>query len=168
MSVMRGELGRSRLMSKTDNFSLNRWFWATGLVAILLGGGLSAFAADAPTSLAMWVSAYLVLVVGAAQLFLGLSVAQLAPKSPWRQVGWVYGLFNTGNLLILTSTVSKYSDFELHLVVTILGSVLIVASMGRLVWLIRGAKSSWLKATTFGLAALLSISSLFGVVLAGL
>lgn len=154
-------------MNKTDSLRFNRLFWVTGLVAIVVGASLAAFTAKSPTTLTVWASAYLVLVVGLAQIGWAVAVVELIQKSVRRSAVWVYGLFNLGNILTLASTSLKYSDFHWHQAVTVLGALLITGSMIILGWLIRKGQKSWLKTGSYALLTLLIISALFGVVLAG-
>ena len=55
---------------------------AMGGISIIAGGLLAAVTAISPTRHATWAAAYLVLVVGVAQLGIGVGQALLAPKTP--------------------------------------------------------------------------------------
>ncbi len=55
---------------------------AMGGISIIAGGLVAAVTAIAPTRHATWAAAYLVLVVGVAQLGIGMGQALLAPKTP--------------------------------------------------------------------------------------
>jgi len=57
-------------------------FIALGTISIIAGGLLAAVTAISPTRHATWAAAYLVLVVGVAQLGIGTGQALLAPKIP--------------------------------------------------------------------------------------
>lgn len=57
-------------------------FIALGAVSIIAGGLVAAVTAISPTRHATWAAAYLVLVVGVAQLGIGIGQALLAPKAP--------------------------------------------------------------------------------------
>jgi hypothetical protein len=57
-------------------------FIALGAISIVAGGLVAAVTAIAPTRHATWAAAYLVLVVGVAQLGIGVGQALLAPKIP--------------------------------------------------------------------------------------
>lgn len=64
-----------------------RWFpafpfMAMGGISIIAGGLVAAVTAISPTRHATWAAAYLVLVVGVAQLGIGMGQALLAPKTP--------------------------------------------------------------------------------------
>src|SRR5690606_8487322 len=80
----------SRLMLSNDSTNLaqyERWipalpFIALGAISIVAGGLVAAVTAVSPTRHATWAAAYLVLVVGVAQLGIGLGQAMLAPKVP--------------------------------------------------------------------------------------
>jgi hypothetical protein len=67
--------------------SHERWipalpFIALGSISIIAGGLVAAVTAISPTRHATWTAAYLVLVVGVAQLGIGTGQALLAPKLP--------------------------------------------------------------------------------------
>lgn len=153
---------------KTDQFKLSRLYWLTAVSAIITAAILTAFTAKSPTTLVMWVSAYLTLVVGMTQVFLGLSVIQLVKKSATRSVLWVFGLFNAGNALVIVSTLLKYSHYDHHLVVTIAGALLIALAMIILGRQIRQARPSTLRSLTYAVIAILISSSLLGLVLTSL
>lgn len=57
-------------------------FIALGSISIIAGGLLAAVTAISPTRHTTWAAAYLVLVVGVAQLGIGIGQALLAPKLP--------------------------------------------------------------------------------------
>jgi hypothetical protein len=57
-------------------------FIALGAISIVAGGLVAAVTAIAPTRHATWTAGYLVLVVGVAQLGIGVGQALLAPKIP--------------------------------------------------------------------------------------
>ncbi len=57
-------------------------FIALGAISIVAGGLVAAVTAIAPTRHTSWTAAYLVLVVGVAQLGVGVGQALLAPKVP--------------------------------------------------------------------------------------
>jgi hypothetical protein len=57
-------------------------FIALGAISIVAGGLVAAVTAVSPTRHTTWAAAYLVLVVGVAQLGIGIGQALLAPKIP--------------------------------------------------------------------------------------
>ncbi len=79
-----------------------RPFLLTGSIAIVAGGVIAALAAHASTRPVMWLVAYLVLVVGVAQIILGAGQAGLLEALParrWRTQQW--WLFNLGSLGVM-------------------------------------------------------------------
>ena len=141
-------------------------FVGTGIAAILAGGVLSAFSAKSPTTLAMWASAYLVLVVGVAQVCFGLSLEQLAKKSRAAVIYWVFGLFNLGNMLVILGSVVKYSDLDWNMSLTLLGSTSLVVSLVLLGGVIHQAAKSQLRAMLYTTIVLLVLCIPIGIILA--
>ena len=85
-----------------------RAFVLVGSIAIIAGGLTAAITRPAGVAAGTWVAAYLVLVVGVAQLGLGLGQALLAggvPATTYRR--WEFALFNLGNLGVLVGTVTE-------------------------------------------------------------
>lgn len=79
-----------------------------GVLGILAGGLLSAAAAPSPTRHAAWAVAYLVLVVGVAQLCLGVGQAVLGERTPrWPVTVVEVVVFNLGNAGVLIGTVRE-------------------------------------------------------------
>ncbi len=80
-------------------------FGAIGVASIVAGGLVAAATAYTPSEHASWVTAYLVLVVGFAQVALGAGQGLLTPRPPGRRAiaaelaGW-----NTGNGAVLAGT----------------------------------------------------------------
>lgn len=146
---------------------LDRVYALTGVAAIIIGASVSAFTAKQPSTLAMWASAYLVLVVGVAQIFLASVVAQLMQTSSRKLLYQMFALFNAGNILVILSSVLKYSGYDKHVTLTIMGAITLMAAMGWLGWLLRSAKASRLKTWTYVMLLLLISSALVGIVLAG-
>ncbi|WP_146135373.1 hypothetical protein [Antricoccus suffuscus] len=105
-----------------------------GVLGVLAGGLLSAATASAPTRHIAWAVAYLVLVVGVAQLCLGAGQALLAERPPrWSVTIAELVLFNLGNAGVLIGTV-----LEMPWLVDVGGIALIVA----LVYFMLGARGS--------------------------
>lgn len=110
----------------------SRWpaavpFIVSGSGAIIAAGLTSAVTAFAPSYLASWAVAFLVLVAGVAQLALGIGQALLAPRLPARSVlvGEVL-LFNLGCAGVLLGQLLALP------VLTVLGSLLLVISLALL------------------------------------
>lgn len=155
-------------MNRIDSLKINRLYGLTALGAVIVGASLAAFGAKSPTTLAMWASAYLVLVVGVAQGWFGVALARLVKSSSQWLTVWVYGLFNTGNLAVIVSTMLKYNDHRQHLVLTTLGAVLVNIAMILLARQLWFSRSSLIKLLTYSIIVLLMTSSLLGLVLATL
>lgn len=80
-------------------------FLLLGAAGIIAGGLCAAVSASAPSRLAAWAAAYLVLVVGVAQVALGLGQAHLAQRLPTRRVVLTeFVAFNLGNAAVLAGT----------------------------------------------------------------
>lgn len=142
-------------------------FAVTGLTAIVAGGGISAFLSNQPSTLAMWVSAYLVLVVGVAQIFFSIAIPSLVVIKTKKALLWVFWLFNTGNALVVLSSVLKYSSYELNsLAITIIGALLILASLGLLAKKTLKARPSQLRTATHLMIVILASTVVAGLFLA--
>jgi len=100
-----------------------RAFVLVGAIAIVAGGLMAAITRPTGFAAGAWVAAYLVLVVGVAQLGLGLGQTLLAgdvTSLAYRR--WELALFNLGNLGVLVGTVA-----EVVALVTAGGAVLLVS-----------------------------------------
>lgn len=90
----------------------NRWraamfFTATGFIAIIAGGLVAAAVARHPTQHLVWMSAYLVLIVGVAQIVFGAGQVWLSAKAPppaWLAGEWI--IFNLGNAGVIIGTLA--------------------------------------------------------------
>lgn len=135
------------------------WLFAgTGAVAIVVAGALSAALAHAPTRAAMWLTAYLVLVVGVAQIGLGVGQARLAsrpPKSALLGSQWL--LFNGANALVVAGRLLGRPA------AVVLGAVVLAVALGLFLRGVRGAGGGWLPWAYRLLVALLACSALVGV-----
>lgn len=133
-------------------------FAATGAVAIIVAGALSAALAHAPTRAAMWLTAYLVLVVGVAQLALGVGQARLALRPPPAMLlGSQWLLFNGANALVVGGRLMARAD------AVVAGTVLLALALGLFLRGVRGAGGDWLLWVYRLLVALLACSALVGV-----
>lgn len=82
-----------------------RPFVALGVAAIVGGGLAAAAVAPHPTSQLVWMSAYLVLVVGVVQIVFGAGQARLAsvpPAAGFLTAEWL--VFNLGNAAVIAGT----------------------------------------------------------------
>ena len=135
------------------------WLFAsTGLAAILAAGALSAALAHAPTRAAMWLTAYLVLVVGVAQIALGVGQARLAsrPLTP-ALLGSEWLLFNGANALVISGRLLVRPN------AVAVGAVVLAMALGLFLRGVRGAGGGWLFRVYSLLVALLACSALVGV-----
>lgn len=136
-------------------------FAITGAAAIIGGGLLAAAVARHPTQTLVWLSAYLVLVVGVAQLAFGTGQVLLATRLPgarWIAAEWL--ALNLGNLGVTTGTLAR--SFALVSVGTLLFAAAIA---GFLAGTRVARRSGWLLAYRAGLA-LIFVGSLVGLGLA--
>ena len=83
----------------------------TGIAAVIAGGMISAFLAHDPSRLAMWVSAYLVLVAGVAQVVFGLSLYKLSRAQYILHVWVAFILYNLANAEIIVGTLYKHTQY---------------------------------------------------------
>jgi hypothetical protein len=82
-----------------------RPFVASGVAAIIAGGLVAAAVAHHPAEHPVWASAYLVLIVGLAQIVFGAGQGWLSERLPLR--GWIVGewtVFNLGNAGVIAGT----------------------------------------------------------------
>lgn len=111
-------------------------FLILGGLGILAGGFLSAVSAASPSYLAAWAVAYLVLVVGFAQLLLGIGQDQLAVRRPSASlVAAEVLVFNLANAAVLIGSLTT------TVVLTWVGAGLIVVAMALFIWAARGGGS---------------------------
>ena len=143
---------------------VNKLYALTGTIAVIAGACISAFGAKTPTTLAMWASAYLVLVVGVAQVCFALALGRAKHNTT---LYWAYWLFNGGSVLTIAATIAKYSGVANYMVATVAGAVLIIAGMAVLLRLLSKQPHTRITISAIIIAALLAVSSLVGVVLSG-
>jgi len=141
-------------------------FFATGALAIIGGGIASAIAAQAPNYLASWAVAYLVLVVGVAQIALGAGLTELAQGNPANHsLLSIFALFNLGNAGVLAGTLLQ--DQSSHSIFLVdLGSLLLAGALLLGIGIARGAPPSRLRLLYYLLAIGLLISMFIGILLA--
>lgn len=135
------------------------WLFAgTGAMAIIVAGALSAALAHVPTRAAMWLAAYLVLVVGVAQIGLGVGQARLASRPAGAALlGSQWLLFNGANALVVAGRLLvRPAD-------VVLGAAVLAVALGLFLRGVRGAGGGWLLWIYRLLVALLACSALVGV-----
>lgn len=137
-----------------------RAFVVTGMVAVVGGGMLAAGVAHNPLQYWVWMSAYLVLIVGVAQVVFGAGQAWLSGRLP--SMGWVAGewfVFNLGNAGVIAGAV--LARFELVLAGTALFAIAIALFLGGTH---SGRRTGWLTGYRVVLG-LVFASSLVGLVI---
>jgi hypothetical protein len=138
-------------------------FLAIGGAGILAGGLVSAASAASPSYLASWTVAYLVLVVGFAQVLLGIGQAQLAARRPPAALVLAEVLaFNLANVAVVAGSLASL------VVLTWVGALLIVVAMALFIWAARGGPTGnrgllWLYRA---MIVLLLVSAPIGIILA--
>lgn len=155
-------------MTKTETSDLvQRWpsalpFVAIGSIAIIAAGLVAAATAGRPSYLASWAVAYLVLVVGVAQIALGIGQARLALEVPsGRLVAGELVLFNLGSAAVLAGSLLRIPLF------TTIGSVLMLIALAVLFWAARGStRGGWLRYAYWLLIAILFVSVFIGLLIA--
>lgn len=94
-------------------------FVALGIAAIIAGGLVAAAVAQHSAEHPVWTSAYLVLVVGVAQVVFGAGQAWLSARLP--SISWIAGewlVFNLGNAGVVAETI--FGSFRMVLAGTVL------------------------------------------------
>jgi amino acid transporter len=138
----------------------SRLFGITGALAVVAGGLVAAVTASVPSEYGAWAAAYLVLIVGVAQIALGFGQALLASGIPGRNtVIFEFVTFNVGNASVLAGTLLGY----VWLVDA--GGVLLVLA---LVMFLRGRRApcdGWLSMAYRVLIAIVLMSIPVGLVL---
>ena len=133
---------------------------ALGVAAIIAGGLVAAAVAHRPAEHPVWTSAYLVLIVGVAQIVFGAGQAWLSERLP--ATGWIAGewiAFNLGNAGVIAGTV--LGSFRMVLA----GTVLFAAGIAAFLLGTRGTiRGGWLAGYRI-LLGLVFLSSLAGLAL---
>jgi hypothetical protein len=137
-------------------------FVLLGIAAVIAGGLVSALTATAPTRQIAWLVAYLVLVVGVAQIGLGAGQAWLAARPLGGGLLVIEFLgFTFGNAGVAAGTM-----LSLPILVDV-GGVLLVVSLALFFWGVRrSARGGWLRYLYRALVVLLLVSIPIGLVLA--
>lgn len=135
------------------------WLVTSGL-AVLAGGFAGAAVAHAPTQPLVWMSAYLVLVVGMGQAVLGVGQAMLSMQPPPRRLvatQWI--VFNAANVGVVAGT--------------LLGCVWLVAigiagfvlALAMFLHGVRNARHGWQTRLFRAVVAILGIGAMVGMTL---
>lgn len=135
-------------------------FQVIGLLAIAGGGILAAFSARQPDRLKVWMSAYLVLVVGLVQFGLAVGWQRLgSPDTPVAAIA--FAVYNIGNVLVMLGTAQK----RRWAILVMAGGVLLAAAMALLVWTVRNTAASWTLVWFLALVLIILITMPIGLTL---
>lgn len=144
----------------TTTYSPLILFKGIATIAIIAGGTLAAFSSHAPTQSLVWASAFLVLVLGVAQDALAFSLKHCALAVRKRNLLLIFASYNLGALAVLFANLLKI----LWLVDA--GGILLAFSLLLSLWVVRGAKFSWLLVLHYLVVSVLLISIPIGLFLA--
>lgn len=143
----------------------DRWApsFLIGFAGIVTGGLVAAIVATRPSEDGIWASAYLVLVVGVAQIALGLGQAWLAEASPSRRVVIAeLALFNLGNAAVIGGTLLDRTWL------VDIGGVLLIAALAIYLWTTRRSRGGSIMIAYRLLVVIVVVSIPVGLVLARL
>ncbi|TAN07684.1 MAG: hypothetical protein EPN38_05700 [Rhodanobacteraceae bacterium] len=135
-------------------------FLALGSGAIIAGGLVAAIQAHQPVPVLVWMSAYLVLIAGAAQVVFGAGQAWLSERPPtavWIAAEWL--VFNLGNAGVIAGTL--YDRFA----VVLAGTLLFAAGIALFLLGTRGGTRRAWRVGYRVLLGLIFLSSLVGLAL---
>lgn len=112
--------------------------WLPSLIAggacVLAGGFVAAAGGESPSRTLSWACAYLVLVCGSAQIFLGEGRVLVATRPPAPTIiAWELGTFNVGNAGVLAGTLLEAP------IAVYAGSAFLGAALGMFAWATRSA-----------------------------
>ena len=131
-----------------------------GLAGVVTGGLIAAGVAHAPTSATVWLTAYLVLVVGVAQLALAIGQALLAsPVVGVARIRLESLLFNVGGVVVMAGTIGDI------LALVLFGTLVFVGALGAFVLAVRGTDGGYVAHAYRGMIAFLAISAVVGLLL---
>lgn len=143
--------------------STSSWlpFVIAGAASVLAGGFLAAAGGEAPSRHLSWACAYLVLVCGSAQIFLGGGRVLVATRLPApKVVAWQLGTFNLGNAGVLAGTLLATP------VLLYVGSALLVTALVLFAWDTRGAAQPGIRLVIYRLGVIaLAVSVPIGAIL---
>lgn len=154
----------ARRPSNTDQRLRAAWpFCAIGVASIVTGGLVASLTRPLDLESGPWISAYLVLVSGVAQIGLGAGQAALAPHPPSsRVVSIEIVAWNASTATILLGTVIGWP------VLTSAGALALLLAVGSFVRQVPGAPTGrrWSATAHWALGALVALSAPVGVMLA--
>lgn len=139
------------------------FFIAVAIVAIVAGGVISAFSARRPSRFVMWLTAYLVLVVGIVQIGLVFSYRLMNLPTEW-PIALGFILFNLGNLAVMFGRWLKGRSSRARFIVYTGGILLAIAMiiMGGLAFTV---SFSWTQVLFLSLVIIILVSMPIGLIL---
>lgn len=132
-----------------------------GVAGVTSGGLVAAGVAHAPTPAAVWLAAYLVLVVGVAQIALALGQALLA--SPAAGSAWIRLeslLFNVGSAGVIAGALGA------GLAIVVLGTVVFLGALVAFLLAVHGRGGGYAVQAYRALIGVLAVSAAVGLLLA--
>jgi len=138
-------------------------FIAIGLLAILVGGLVAAATARNPIPNLVWLVAYLVLIVGLAQMAFGLGQA-LFPEQPAgrMRIALRWLLYNLGNIGVIAGTLAG------SFVAVAVGTVLLLVALVLFLLAIQNAERTRWRDGYHALIGVVTIGALVGLILSAL
>ena len=138
-------------------------FIILSFLAICAGGVLAAFTARKPTRFIMWLTAYLVLIVGVAQLGLAYSWLELNLHTGWITV-FAFIVYDFGNIAVILGRAlkgqTKWAKYFVYK-----GGVLLAVSMAILLYGAHGVALSWTSVLFYALTIIILVSMPIGLML---
>lgn len=153
-----------KLFSKQADQPYLMLFGVLGVLAIICGGVVSAFTAAHPTTFTAWTSAYLVLVVGIAQVGFGLLGHSLVHRHR-HIVAWLaFALYNIGSVAVIGGVYLKETTANMS-ALTDIGGASVVLAVVTFLYGVYGTKWSWRLAIFYLVALIIIISTPIGLTL---
>lgn len=139
---------------------ISRPFMVLGTLGVVGGGLLSAITAAGPSYHASWAVAYLVLVVGVAQITLGVAQASLTSGSVRvRIIAWEAICWNLGNAVVLGGTLASVPALLYAGIILLLAALILLAAA------IRHGRHGILFAATWVVIIILLLSMPVGAII---
>lgn len=152
---------RSSALSDAGQWGSAIPFATVAALAVIGGGLIAAAVAHDPTRHAVWMVAYLILVVGVAQFALGIGQALLAvEKPPAGLLAIQCGIFNIGNTGVIAGTL-----FDCFPIVAA-GGLLLIAALALFLYGVRNTHGHRLLYAYQAVLVVICVSAIIGVVLA--
>lgn len=131
---------------------------AVGALGVVAGGLLAAAVAHAPARTAVWLSAFLVLVVGVVQIALATGRALLARPGTGSGIAWCqFALYNLGTAGVVAGTLAG------SLPLVLLGTVLFLGALASFLRAVRSAPAGPGVYAYRALIVFVAISALVGL-----